>query len=153
MDDVIEHAKKLAEALAANERTKAFHAAAAAVEADPVASRLQETYATAVQAVHEREAAGQPIEPEHKRAFAQAADAVRRSPILLRMLKAHAEYAEMMDAVQSILAGATGEEGPDDHEHGPGCDHGHDEGHEGHSHGAPAKRDEEPPPKSVLWTP
>src|SRR5262245_8961884 len=145
MDDVLEQAKKLAQMLAADERTKAFHEAAAAVEADPEASRTQEAYATAVEAVQRREAAGDPIEPEHKRAFAAAADAVRRSPALVKMLRAHQAYAELMDAVQTILAGGASAPGGGEccGEH-DACAHGHDE--------AP-RREEEPPQKSVLWTP
>ena len=145
MDEVLEQAQKLAGLLASHERTKAFHDAAAAVQADPEASRIQEAYATALEEVHRREAAGQPIEPEQKRAVMAAQDQVRRSAVLMRMLKAHAEYVELMDAVQAILSGATQGEG--EHEHGPGCDHDH-----GPS-GEPEKREEEPPQKSVLWTP
>jgi hypothetical protein len=42
MEHVIEQAKRLAEAIATNERTLAFQKAAAAVDADPVASRIQQ---------------------------------------------------------------------------------------------------------------
>src|SRR5262245_54385516 len=146
MDDVLEQAKKLAQMLAADERTKAFHEAAAAVEADPEASRTQEAYAAAVEAVQRREAGGQPIEPEHKRAFAAAAEAVRRSPALVKMLRSHQAYAELMEAVQTILAGgASGTAGECCGEH-DSCSHGHGEE-------AGERREEEPPQKSVLWTP
>lgn len=146
MDEILEQAQKLAQLMASHERTRTFQAAAAAVEADPEASRTQETYAAAVDEVRRREAEGLPLEPEQKRAMAQAADAVRRSPILVRMLKAHAEYMELMEAVQHVLAGGH------EHEHGPDCDHGSEEaGAAPHASG----REEETPPKSggVLWTP
>jgi cell fate (sporulation/competence/biofilm development) regulator YlbF (YheA/YmcA/DUF963 family) len=143
MDDVIAQAKKLAQMLASHERATSFRAAAAAVEADPEASRIQRAYAQAIEAVREREVAGQPVEPEHKRALMTAADQVRKSDKLVVMLQAHAAYAEMMETVQAILSGMTEEDGG--HEHGPGCDHGHDHGHGG--------KPEEPPQKSVLWTP
>ncbi|MFO0932499.1 MAG: YlbF family regulator [Planctomycetota bacterium] len=143
MDDVIAQAKKLAQMLASHERATAFRAAAAAVEADPEASRIQRAYAQAIEAVREREVAGQPVEPEHKRALMTAADAVRKSDKLVVMLQAHAAYAEMMETVQAILSGMTDEDGG--HEHGPGCDHDHDHGH--------GDKPEEPPQKSVLWTP
>ncbi len=143
MDDVISQAKKLAQMLASHERATAFRAAAAAVEADPEASRIQREYAQAIEAVREREVSGQPVEPEHKRALMTAADAVRKSDKLVVMLQAHAAYAEMMETVQAILSGMADEDGG--HEHGPGCDHDH-----GHAHGG---KPEEPPQKSVLWTP
>ncbi len=145
MDDVIAQAKKLAQMLASHERATAFRAAAAAVEADPDASRIQRAYAQAIEVVREREVAGQPVEPEHKRALMTAADAVRKSDKLVVMLQAHAAYAEMMETVQAILSGMTDEDGG--HEHGPGCDHDHGDGH---GHG---DKPEEPPQKSVLWTP
>jgi hypothetical protein len=89
------------------------------------------------------------IEPDLKRKAAQAADDIRKSPVLLRMLRAHSEYMEMMDAVQHVLAGGD----VDVHEHGPGCDHGHEHGDE-HEHAAP---EEEPPAGGkqggILWTP
>ena len=66
--------------LAADERTKAFHQAAAAVEADPEASRTQEAYASAVEAGQRRGAAGQPDEAGPERPVAAAGGARGGSP-------------------------------------------------------------------------
>lgn len=156
MDDVIQQAQKLAELIANHALTKAFREAAAAVEADPAASKIQEAYARAVDAVQRAEMEGRPIEPDQKRAMKAAAEDVRKSPMILRLLEAHQGYMEMMEAVQQVLSG-----GPDehDHEHGPGCDHDHGHDH-GHEHGpgptpgvSPA--DTAPPgkPGGILWTP
>jgi len=131
MEHVIEQAKLLADAIANDPRTLAFQKAAAAVDADPVASRIQQEYAEAVDEMRRLEEAGGPISPEPKRRFATAADGIRKSPILQTMLKAHAQYMELMEAVQTVLQGGPEEGG---HEHGPGCDHGHDHGHD-HDHG------------------
>ena len=149
MQELLDHARRLADLIAAHERTKSFREAAAAVEADPAARKVQEGYASALEEIHRLESEGRPIEPEQKRRAAQAAEEVRKSPILLRMLRAHAEYMEMLDAVQHVLAGGE----VDVHEHGPGCDHDHDP-EPGH---APEPKAEEPPAGGkqggILWTP
>ena len=153
MEDILQQAKKLADLISNHERTKAFREAAAAVEADPEASKTQAAYAQAVETVQRAEMEGRPIEPEQKRAFQAAAEGVRRSPVLLRMLQAHQAYMELMEGVQQVLAGDEGGE----HEHGPGCDHdhGHADAASGPAAGGVAPSDTAPPPKSggILWTP
>jgi cell fate (sporulation/competence/biofilm development) regulator YlbF (YheA/YmcA/DUF963 family) len=130
-DDVIEDAARLGERLASHPRTAALKAASAEVHADADASRLQEDYSHALEDLREREAEGLPIEPEHKRRLASLGEEIRRSAPLQRLLKAHADFAEMMDGVQRAISGAVDgalgmEPGSDDeHEHGPGCDHDH----------------------------
>jgi hypothetical protein len=154
MEEVIEQAKRLAELIEGHVRTKAFREAAAAVQSDPVASRAQEAYAKAIETVHRAEAEGRAIEPDQKRAVAKAAEDVRHSPVLVRMLQAHAAYVEMMEIVQQVLSDGPGAGDEHGHEHGPGCDHGHDDA--GHAADEPAApRSEEPPGKSggILWTP
>jgi hypothetical protein len=92
-----------------------------------------------VDAVRSREMSGKPIEPEHKRTLLAVAERVRKSPVLVEMLKAHAAYVELMDTVQAILAGA--QPGAEQEVEGTGDD------------GPDEKREEEPPRSSVLWTP
>ncbi|MCC7138245.1 MAG: YlbF family regulator [Planctomycetes bacterium] len=152
MDDVLAQARKLADLISGHARTQALRDAVAAVEADAEAKRVQSDYAHAVETVREREMTGKPVEPDQKRALVAAAEAVRRSPVLLRMLQANADYVEMMEAVQATLSGGS------DHEHGPGCDHDHGHGHahdHGHAPAAPEKPREDDPPQrsSILWTP
>lgn len=136
-DDVIDDAERLGERIAAHARTRALQEASAAVEGDREARSLQEQYAHAVEDVHRNEAAGRPIEPEQKRRVLALGESIRRSEPLQRLLKAHADFAEMMDGVQRAISSAVdqalGGHGGDDHEHGPGCDHDHD--HPGHDHG------------------
>jgi cell fate (sporulation/competence/biofilm development) regulator YlbF (YheA/YmcA/DUF963 family) len=146
MDELLAQARRLAEMIAQHPRTLAFHEAIAAVEADPEAQKAQRAYSTAVEEVHRREAEGRPVEPDHKRAINAAAEGVRRSPVLVRLLKAQAEYAEMLDSVQAILAGGEEEE---PHEHGPGCAHHHE------AEPTAPKGEAEPPAGQgrVLWTP
>jgi cell fate (sporulation/competence/biofilm development) regulator YlbF (YheA/YmcA/DUF963 family) len=106
MDDPGDLAKRLGAAISADARTKALREATAAVQADPAARLLQEEYATAIEELHELEEHGRPIEPDRKRKVAALADSVRRSPTLQRLLKAHAEFAEMMDGVQHAIGAA-----------------------------------------------
>jgi cell fate (sporulation/competence/biofilm development) regulator YlbF (YheA/YmcA/DUF963 family) len=131
-DDVIDDARRLGERLAGHARTKALQKASEAVGADPDARRLQEEYAHALDAMHHAEAEGRPIEPEQKRAVATLGEQIRRSPPLQRLLRAHADFAQMMDGVQRAISGAVdaalgAEPDEHDHEHGPGCDHGHED--------------------------
>ncbi len=122
MDDPIDLAKRLGELLSAHPRTKALRDATAAVEGDPEARRLQEEYARAAEEMHDLEHEGKPIEPERKRRLATLGDQVRRSAALQRLLKAHADFAELMDGVQRAIGEAVdaalgghdggGEQGP-----------------------------------------
>ncbi len=106
MDDPIDLAKRLGDLLAAHPRTKALRDATAAVEADPEARRLQEEYARAAEEMHDLEHEGKPIEPERKRLLVTLGDQVRRSAALQRLLKAHADFAELMDGVQRAIGEA-----------------------------------------------
>src|SRR5512138_249783 len=94
-DEVFEQARKLAEAMAADARTQELRQAIAAVDADPEARAVHDEYTTAVDAIQRRAEAGQPIEPEQKRAAEAAGQKIRRSAPLQRMLRAHQAYAEM----------------------------------------------------------
>jgi cell fate (sporulation/competence/biofilm development) regulator YlbF (YheA/YmcA/DUF963 family) len=130
-DDVIDDAVRLGERIASHPRTEALKTASAEVQSDPAARRLQEDYSRELEDFREREATGRPIEPEQKRRLASLGDDIRRSAPLQRLLKAHADFAEMMDGVQRAIShavdGALGmepEEDDGEHEHGPGCDHG-----------------------------
>jgi cell fate (sporulation/competence/biofilm development) regulator YlbF (YheA/YmcA/DUF963 family) len=131
-DDVIEEAARLGARIAGHARTEALKDASAAVQSDPAARRLQEDYARELEDLRDREAGGRPVEPEQKRRLASLGEDIRRSAPLQRLLKAHADFAEMMDGVQRAISGAVdgalgmaGDDADeDDHEHGPGCDHG-----------------------------
>ncbi len=106
MDDAMELAGRLGSLLADHPRTKALRTATAAVEADAEARRLQEEYAHAAETLHGLEHEGRPVEPEQKRLVATLADRVRRCAPLQRLLKAHADFAELMEGVQRAIGGA-----------------------------------------------
>ena len=131
MDEILAQAKRLADLLAASERTKALRAASAAVTADAEAKQLEEEYAHAAAELRELEEMGAPIEPETKRRMAALGDRIRRSALLQQLLQANAEFADMMDSVQHAISDAVGQ--------------------------ALAPDSEAPPPEKpsgpVLWTP
>ena len=143
MNDVIEQAKRLAQMLAGHERTVALREATVLVTGDAEAKKLEEDYAAAAEEVREREIAGAPIEPEHKRRVVELGERIRRSPPLQKLLRANAAFGEMMDLVQQEISAAVGEaltgEGAPEGGAGGGA--------------APEKREPEPPKSSVLWTP
>ena len=135
MEDVLSLAKKLADLLAADERTKALRAASAAVTADADAKKLEEEYAHAAAELRELEMAGAPIEPDVKRRMASLGERIRRSTLLQGLLQANSEFADMMDGVQQAISDAVGQAlSPD-----------------------PASGEVPPPPEKpsgpVLWTP
>lgn len=156
MDDILEDAKRLGERIAAHARTAALKEATTAVEGDVEARRLQEEYARATAEFHHLEEEGRPIEPDLKRRLIDLQSKIRRSDVLQRLLRAHADFAEMMDGVQHAIGGPVDQVLVGDHVHGEGCDHGAaGAGPEGG--GGPGGGEGPAEPESgkgrILWTP
>ena len=106
MDDVQDHAARLAEALAKDPRTAALAEAQRRLKASPPDADLQQRYHDAVQRITTLEDEGRPVEPAHKREAIALGEQVRRSTVLQALLKAHAEFSAMMEGVSSTLSKA-----------------------------------------------
>jgi cell fate (sporulation/competence/biofilm development) regulator YlbF (YheA/YmcA/DUF963 family) len=153
MDEVAEHARKLADLLAAHPRTKELREATEAIAGDATAKSLEEDYSRISAEVHHLEETGRPIEPEMKRRVIDLQTRIRKSPPLQRLFRAHAQFAEMMDGVQRTLSGAL------DAALGGGAEAQDGAGPESAEPGAPPSpetppaKPDEPGPSRILWTP
>lgn len=103
MDPILEHAQRLAQAIADDPRTQALKAANERLKDEPEDAALQQRYHEVRTLIHELEQAQRPVEPNLKREAAALAERVRRSQVLQGLLRAHAEFSGMMDSVSGTL--------------------------------------------------
>lgn len=103
MDEVVEIAKKLAEAIAKSDRYLALRSAEKSVKEDKEASGLLQDFNTATLAILEKEQKLQPIEPDEKVKLAGLREKVAENAQLQALNKAQADYSEMMDLVNRAL--------------------------------------------------
>ncbi len=106
MDPTLEQAEALARLVAADPRTLALRAARERLVASPADADLQQRYHQAARKVAELESEGAPIEPPLKRELATLMEQVRRSPVLQALLRAHAEFEELMEKISTTLSAA-----------------------------------------------
>lgn len=109
MDPVTQHAQALAAAIAADPRTQALRAAQEALKDSPEDGRIQQRYHEVRQQLAALEQAQRPIEPPLKREAATLGDQVRKSQVLQRLLRAHADFSGMMEEVSQTLSSAVDE--------------------------------------------
>ena len=103
MDDILRHAKELGEAIAAHERCRALKQAAQALKADEEAKQLEREYAQAAQVLQEKSAVGKPLEPEEKRREADLRSKTVAHPVIRELLKAQADFTELMQKTNATL--------------------------------------------------
>jgi cell fate (sporulation/competence/biofilm development) regulator YlbF (YheA/YmcA/DUF963 family) len=106
MDPVHEQARALAEALAKDPRTLALRDAQQRLKASPEDAALQQRYHEVARKIAALEDEGRPVEPPLKREAHTLTESVRRSAVLQALLRAHAEFSAMMDAVSATIAEA-----------------------------------------------
>ncbi len=109
MDPVTVAAQALAAALAADPRTQALRGAQDALKDSPEDERVQQRYHELRQQIAALEEAQRPVEPPLKREVATLGEQVRRSQVLQRLLRAHAEFSGMMDEVSQTISSAVDE--------------------------------------------
>lgn len=109
MDPTLEKAQALAAALAADPRTAALREAQEALKDSREDTQLQQRYHEVRQQIAALEQAERPVEPPLKREAATLGEQVRRSAVLQRLLRAHAEFSGMMEEVSSTLSAAVDE--------------------------------------------
>jgi cell fate (sporulation/competence/biofilm development) regulator YlbF (YheA/YmcA/DUF963 family) len=104
--DVLSKARLLGEALAAHPRVQAMHAAQRSVHADQAAQALLKQYQEHAAAIRRREAEGKPIEPADKRKLAELESGMAGNEALKRMMRAQADYLDLMNQVHETMDGA-----------------------------------------------
>lgn len=103
MEDIIADARALGKKIAANPRTKSYMAAARAVAEDRDAQNILKAYQDQVMAIRQLEATGKPIEPSEKRKLVDCEAAVAGNGKLKEMMKAQADYLEMMHHINNAI--------------------------------------------------
>ena len=106
MEDILKRAKELGEAIATHERCQALKQAVHALKADEEARQLDQEYSAAARVLQEKAAAGKPLEPEEKRLEADLRSKTIAHPVIRELLKAQADFAELMQQTNATLESA-----------------------------------------------
>jgi len=103
VDQILEQAARLGEQIAADPRGRQMADARAALDGSLQDRQLLEDYEAQQQKMNELAAAGRPIEPEDKRRLADLHAKVIGSRVIKDVLKAQADYLELMTAVSQRI--------------------------------------------------
>ncbi len=103
MDQILELAARLGERIAADPRGRQMADARAALDGSLQDRQLLEDYEAQQQKMNELAAAGRPIEPEDKRRLADLHAKVIGSRVIKDVLKAQADYLELMTVVSQRI--------------------------------------------------
>jgi len=106
MDEILELAAQLGKRIAADPRGKQMAAAQAALDGSLRDRQLLQDYETQQQHIHSLEMSGKPIEPEDKRKLADLHGQVIGSTVIKSLLKAQADYVELMTLVSQRIEDA-----------------------------------------------
>lgn len=107
MQEIIADAAALGKKIAEHPRSKAFFDAARAVAADADAQKMLRAYQDAADKLQQHEASGKPIEADDKRRLATLQSDMIGNEKLKMMMKAQADYLELMTRVQQAIDAAT----------------------------------------------
>ena len=106
MDEILQLAAKLGTQIGHDPKGKAMAEARAQLEKSLADRQLPADYETAQQKLHNLETSGKPIEPEDKRRLSELHGKVISSPVIKGLLKAQADYMELMTAVSQTIEDA-----------------------------------------------
>jgi len=103
MEAIVKQAEKLGEAIGGHARCKALAEAREALDKDEAARQLQEDYASAAEILQKKMAAGEVLEPDEKRREAELRSSVAANESLAALVRAQADFHELMVAVNQAL--------------------------------------------------
>ena len=103
MQEIMDIAKRLAEAIGKSERYIALRNAEKSVKKNEEAGKLLGEFNAKTLAILEKEHKMTPVEPEEKRELATLKERVAGNALLQALNKAQADYSEMMDKVNRTL--------------------------------------------------
>jgi cell fate (sporulation/competence/biofilm development) regulator YlbF (YheA/YmcA/DUF963 family) len=106
MDEILDLAAQLGKRIAVDPRGKQMSAAQAALDASLSDRQLLQDYETQQHHIHSLEIAGKPIEPDDKRRLADLHGRVVGSAVIRNLLKAQADYVELMTLVSQRIEDA-----------------------------------------------
>lgn len=111
-DELLSQAKVLGEQILKQPRVAAFFDAVRKMEADATAHGLLTDYQTKMDALHQKQMEGKPIEVADKRALSDVEGKIAAHPLIKDYMRTQADYVEMMDkiraAMEAPLAAAAG---------------------------------------------
>ena len=103
MDKVLQLARTLGEEIRRNERYLLLRESEKKVMADPAAKDIQDDLEKQLRRIRTLEEEMKPIEVEDKHALARLQEQARGNPALQELLKAQADYFEMMNNVNNAI--------------------------------------------------
>ncbi len=103
MEEILELASKLSEAIANNNRYKMFKETEEQLTKDDVAKEISEKLEKQSKKIYELEKNSQPIEVEDKKKLRQIKEEVASNPSIQKFLKAQADYIELMKRVNERI--------------------------------------------------
>ena len=106
MDQVAEAAERLGRMICQTTRYRELRAAEEALKETPDSERLYRERQEQAQKVAELEAAQKPIGPADKRRLLDLTEGVRSDELLQRLIRAQADYIEMMNRVNRAVLDA-----------------------------------------------
>jgi cell fate (sporulation/competence/biofilm development) regulator YlbF (YheA/YmcA/DUF963 family) len=106
IQSLLDKATALGEVIAAHERVKAFLAAQRAVQEDQEASKLLQEYQAQAEHVGKLESGQKPVEVADKQKLAEIEGRLSANAVVSRLVRAQADYTEMMNQVNRALSTA-----------------------------------------------
>lgn len=106
MDEIQQLAAKLGTQIGNDPKGKAMAEARAQLEKSLVDRQLLADYEAVQQKLHDLQASGKPIEPDDKRRMADLHAKVISSSVIKNLLKAQADYMELMTLVSQTIEDA-----------------------------------------------
>lgn len=103
MEDILELASKLSEAIANNNRYKMFKEAEKQLKKDIVAKEISEKLEKQSKKIYELEKNLKPIEVEDKKRLQQFKEEAASNPSIQKFLKAQVNYVELMKRVNECI--------------------------------------------------
>jgi cell fate (sporulation/competence/biofilm development) regulator YlbF (YheA/YmcA/DUF963 family) len=99
MEKILEIAKELGEALAAHPIGKRYHDSHKAIDTDPTAKELIQSYEKAAMQIGQKEHQGRPVEPSEKRHLAELQSQLAGNTVIKVWLKAQVDYMDLLRQV------------------------------------------------------
>ena len=103
MDDIIEKADGLGQAIAQSQAYKALISQRKNIEDDQELQDRMQRLHTASEAIAHKEQEGKPIEPEEKREVRDLQNGITQDPRMQQLARAEADFAELMNKVNEAI--------------------------------------------------
>ena len=103
MEEALAAAAELGKQIAQDEAFRRLRAAEDAVQGDAASQKILEEFDRRRRKIEDLERARKPVEPEDKREMIRLSDAVHSAPKLQELVRAQADYMELMNKVNKAI--------------------------------------------------